>query len=288
MSGLARHALDHVLCQHAARAQTQKNIRAADDFAERTCGRGLREPRLLRIHQFSPSFVDDAGEIGQPDVLARQPQIQQQVHACQRRRTGSAHHHLHLADRLADDLQPVDACRAHDDGGAVLIVVEHRDLHAPAQFAFDDEAFRRLDILQVDGAESRLQRGNDLNQLLRIALFNLDVEDIDAREFLEQNRLAFHHGLGRQRTNGSEPEHRGAVADHADQIAARREAKHVQRILDNRLACGRNPRRIGERQIALVQQLFGGGDRYLSRNRELVVVERLLSARLFDFVSLHK
>ena len=143
---------------------------------------------------------------------------------------------------LADDLQSIDACRAHDDGGPMLIVMEHRDLHATAQFALDDETFRRLDILQVDGAERGLQRRNHLDQPLRVALFDLDIEDIDAREFFEQNCLAFHHRLGCQRTNGAEPQHGGAVADHADQIAARREAEHIQRVLDNRLAGGRNSR----------------------------------------------
>ena len=48
--------------------------------------------------------------------------------------------------------------RAHDDGGTVLVVVEHRDLHPLAQLALDDEAFRRLDVLEVDAAESGLQR----------------------------------------------------------------------------------------------------------------------------------
>ena len=44
-----------------------------------------------------------------------------------------------------------------DDGGAVLVVVEDRDVHQLAQALLDDEAFRRLDVLEVDAAEGRAE-----------------------------------------------------------------------------------------------------------------------------------
>jgi hypothetical protein len=49
---------------------------------------------------------------------------------------------------------------------------------------------------------------------------DLDVEHVDAGEFLEQDRLAFHHRLRGQRADIAEAEHRGAVGDHRDQIGA--------------------------------------------------------------------
>src|SRR5437016_10905812 len=45
----------------------------------------------------------------------------------------------------------------------------------------------------VDGAEGGLQRGDHIDQLLRVLLVDLDVEDVHARELLEQDGLAFHH-----------------------------------------------------------------------------------------------
>ena len=62
---------------------------------------------------------------------------------------------------------------------------------------------------------------NGLDLLLR----HLDVEDVDAGEFLEENGLAFHDRLGGERTDIAEPEDRRAVRDDADEIAARREAR---------------------------------------------------------------
>src|SRR3546814_14004991 len=58
--------------------------------------------------------------------------------------------------------------RADDDRGAVLVVVEHRDVHALAQRGLDLEALRRLDVFQVDAAEGRLQRRHHIDQALRV------------------------------------------------------------------------------------------------------------------------
>ena len=50
-------------------------------------------------------------------------------------------------------------------------------------------------------------------------LVDLDVEDVDAGELLEQDGLALHHRLGGERADGAQAQHRGAVGDHADEIA---------------------------------------------------------------------
>ena len=100
----------------------------------------------------------------------------------------------------------------------MLIVVEDGNVHAVAQLLFDDEAFGRLDVLQVDAAEGRLQGCHDLDQLFGVGLGDLDVEDIDARELLEQAALAFHDGFAGERTDVAEAEDGGAVGDDADEI----------------------------------------------------------------------
>ena len=53
-------------------------------------------------------------------------------------------------------------------------------------------------------------------------LVDLDVEHVDAGEFLEQHALAFHHRLAGKRADVAQAEHRRAVGDDADQVAARR------------------------------------------------------------------
>ena len=86
------------------------------------------------------------------------------------------------------------------------------------QLRLDLEAFRRLDVLEVDAAEGRLQRRDDLDHAVDLVRVDLDVEHVDAGEFLEQDRLAFHHRLGGERADIAEAEHGGAVGDDGDEV----------------------------------------------------------------------
>ena len=156
----------------------------------------------------------------------------------------------------------------------MLVVVEDRDLHARAQRALDVEAVGRLDVLEVDAAEGRLERRDQVDQLVEVLLVDLDVEDVDAGELLEQDALAFHHRLGGERADVAEAEHGRAVGDDGDQVAARGVAEGVGRVGDDLLARRGDAGRIGEREVVLVDELLGRGDRDLARRRKLVVVER--------------
>jgi hypothetical protein len=155
----------------------------------------------------------------------------------------------------------------------VLVVVEHGNLHAFAAFALDDEAVRRLDVFEVDAAEGRLERGDHLDQLVRIGLVQLDIEHIDAGKLLEQHRLAFHDRFGRERADIAETQHRGTVSHNPDQVAARGEARGIQRVLDDLFARERDTGGIRQREVALVDHLLGRRDRDLPGSREFVIIE---------------
>ena len=208
--------------------------------AERAVRGLLREDDLVLVHQLDAALVDHAGQVGDPDVLARHAELDQQAQAGERGRAGARGDELDLIDLLAADLQRVQHAGADDDGGAVLVVVEDRDLHPLAQRALDVEAVRRLDVLEVDAAEGRLERGDHVDQLVEVLLVDLDVEDVDAGELLEQDALAFHHRLGRERADVAQAEHRGAVGDDGDQVAARGVAERIGR---DRRRSPRRPRR---------------------------------------------
>src|SRR5690606_41852358 len=81
------------------------------------------------------------------------------------------------------------------------------NLHPRLQLLLDLEAFRRLDVLQVDAAEGRLQRGDRRDHQVDIVRLDLDVEDVDAGEFLEQGGLALHPRLGGPSADIAEPEY---------------------------------------------------------------------------------
>src|SRR3546814_2796387 len=65
-------------------------------------------------------------------------QRHQQVQAGDARRARAGGGDLDVLDLLASDLQRVEHGRTDDDRGAMLVVVEHRDLHPLAQLALDD------------------------------------------------------------------------------------------------------------------------------------------------------
>src|SRR5439155_25146592 len=52
-----------------------------------------------------------------------------------------------------------------------------------------------LDVLEIDAAEGRLQAGDDVDETVGIGLGDLDVEHVDAGEFLEQQALPSVTGL---------------------------------------------------------------------------------------------
>ena len=92
---------------------------------------------------------------------------------------GAREHDRDLADVLADDLERVEQRGAGDDRGAVLVVVEDRDLHRLPQRLLDVEAVRRLDVLEVDAADGRLEQLAEPDDVVGILGADLEVEDVD-------------------------------------------------------------------------------------------------------------
>jgi hypothetical protein len=167
------------------------------------------------------------------------------------------------------------------DGGAVLVVVEDRDLHALAQLLLDVEALGRLDVFEVHAAERGLERGDDVDELVGVAFGEFDVEHVDAGELLEEAALAFHHRLAGERADVAEAEHRRAVGDDADEVGARGVFGRERGVFFDREARIGHTGRVGEREIALVHQRLGRHDRDLAAGGRAVVFERRIAKRLF-------
>ena len=72
----------------------------------------------------------------------RSAEADEQIEAGDRRRARAGADELHVSDVLADQLEPVEDRRGGDDCGAVLVVMEHRNLHALRSSRLDVEAFR--------------------------------------------------------------------------------------------------------------------------------------------------
>eukprot|EP01022_Parablepharisma_sp_SALTPOND_P023573 TRINITY_DN501_c0_g7_i1.p1 TRINITY_DN501_c0_g7~~TRINITY_DN501_c0_g7_i1.p1 ORF type:complete len:1271 (+),score=484.06 TRINITY_DN501_c0_g7_i1:9557-13369(+) len=269
--GLVGHGLDHLGAQHARSGAAQEDVGAIDHVGQGAC-LGLDGVALLGgVQATGAAFIDDALAVDHVDVLALHTQADHHFHAGNRGRAGAGDGDLDCSDVLAHQFQAVQQGGRRDDGGTVLVIVEDRDVHARRQLLLDVEAFRSLDVFQVDAAQGRLQCGDDLDQLVGVVLGQFDVEHVDTGEFLEQAALAFHHRLGGQRTDVAQAQHGGAVADDGHQVAARGVVEGLQRIgFDVQAGIG-HARRVGQRQVALVRQRLGGTDFDLATRRRAVV-----------------
>ena len=271
--GVRCHLGDHLFFQHAARRQAEENIRAFDHLAQRARGCVLGKLDLVFVHQLGAAFIDHAGQVGHVDVFARNAELEQQAQAGQRSSARARRDQLDFFRVFAGHFHGVEHGCADGDGGAMLVVVKDRNLHALAQLALDVKTVRRLDVFEVDGTKGGFERGNDLDQLGRVFFVDFDVKHIDAGELLEQHALAFHHRLGGQRANVAQAQHGGAVGDDGDQIAPAGVFEGGVRVFDDFFAGRGHAGRVSQRQVALVGQLLGGGNGDLAGGGELVVFE---------------
>ena len=262
--------------QHAGGRQAEEDVGAVDHVGQRP-RLGVLDVRVLpAVHLVDAALVGDAETVGDPDVVVPGAERHQQIEAGKGCGAGARGHDLHVADRLAGEFQRVEHGRRHDDRRAVLVVVEDRNAHPRLQPLLDLKAFRRLDVLEVDAAEGRLERRDGLDHAVDAGRVDLDVEDVDAGELLEQHRLALHHRLGGERADIAEAEHGRAVGDDADQIGAAGVVGGFVRVVVDGQARRGDARRIGERQVALVAERLGRLDLQLSGHRKLVEIQRRL------------
>ena len=269
--GVGPHAPHLVRAQHIRPGEAQEYLRPVDDLVERAGAAVLREGGLVGFG--GAPLADQPVYVHQPDILALQPHIEQHVQAGDAGRAAAGRDELDPPQVLAEQVHAVDDRGGDHDGRAVLVVVEDGNVHLRLQPVLDQEAVGRLDVLQVDGAEGRFEPPDRIGERVGVALADFDVEHVDIGEFLEQDGLAFHDGLGRQRADIAEPEHRRAVRHHRHKVGPRRVARGVLRAFGDRPARLGDARRVGQRQVPLVGQRLGRADGELAGPSRLVIAQ---------------
>ncbi len=189
--------------------------------------------------------------VAEHDVVRWQAHRLQEIDAGERGRTRAVDHHLDLVEGAAGQMEGVDQPGRRDDRGAVLIIVEYRDVEQLAQPLFDHKAFGRLDVLEIDAAKGRVKEAHAIDKLVDVAGVDLEIDRIDIGKALEESALALHHGLRRERPEIAEPQNRRTIRDHRDKIALRGVIEDRARLAVDAEAGEGDTGRIGERQIAL-------------------------------------
>ena len=195
---------------------------------------------------------------------------------------GSAHagdDDAHVFDLLAHDLQGVDERGKHDDGGAVLVVVEDRDVELGAQALLDLEAAGRGDVLEVDAAIRGGDGLDDRDDLLGVLGVQDDGPRVDAAEFLEQDGLAFHDGQGGLGTDVAQAQDGGAIGDDGDRVGLHgQQVGLLRHVVDGGAHAG-DAGGVGAREVVTVAQRHLGVDFHLAAD---VAHEGLVGDRVGD------
>src|SRR3546814_9419414 len=96
---------------------------------------------------------------------------------CRSRRALAVDDDLDILEITVRQIAGVDNPGRSDDSGAVLVIMEHGDVHSLAQRLLDHEAFGRLDILQIDAAKAWLQQCDRIDNRVDILCIEFKVED---------------------------------------------------------------------------------------------------------------
>ena len=165
MIGLSRHGLHHGLRQRALRGKAEEDVGAFHGVGQGARVGVHRVRRLPLVHALFAAAIDDAGVVDCDAVVGSDAHGLDQLKGGDACRAGAAEHQLDVLESSAGDVAGVDQAGGGDDRGAVLVVVEHRNVQQLLQLGLDAEAFRALDILQIDAAEGDadvLDHRNDL------------------------------------------------------------------------------------------------------------------------------
>ena len=245
------HASDHIGRHSTLNRHTDKHVSVIHRLVQSSGFSVGCVRRLPLVHPLGSALINHALGIANKTVVMLGTHGFHQLHTSNSRSTRAVNHNPAVLDFLAGDMQRIDQPRRTDHGRAVLVVVEDRDVHLFLKALFDDETFRRLDVLKVNAAKTWPHQANGVNDFIGVLGVQLDVYGINVCETFEQNRLTLHHGLGRQRPQISHPQNGRTIRNYRYQITLGGVVIRKRRIVRDRLNGRRNTGRICQRQIPL-------------------------------------
>jgi hypothetical protein len=145
-----------------------------------------------------------------------------------------------------------------DDGGAVLVVVEDRDVQERLEAVLDVEAAGRGDVLEVDPAEGRRDGRDGGHDRVGVLGAQADRDGVDAGELAEEGGFALHDGERGGGADVAEAEDGGAVGDDGDHVRAPGVRPGQGLVGGDGLAHAGHARRVGDREVLAGLERDGG------------------------------
>ena len=218
------HGFQHGWRQRALRGETVENIGAFERLRQRARARLDRVRALPLIHALDAATINHAFGVAERDIRRIKAERLGEIETCDAGGAGAVADEFRGFDVAPGQLQGIEHSRGRNDRRSMLIVMEDGNIHQFAQPLFDDETFRRFNILEIYAAECRPQIAHGADELLDILGVDLEVDRINVGEPLEQRRLSLHHRLRRERAEISQSQNRRAIGDDRDHIPLDRAA----------------------------------------------------------------
>src|SRR6195256_4851499 len=175
--------------------------------------------RFPLVHALGPALVDDALGVAEDDIVGREADRLEQFETGDAGRARAVAYEFGRFDVAPREIERIDQAGGRDDRDSVLVVMEYRDVEEFPQPLLDDEALRCADIFEIDAAPALAEKLDAVDDFVGVFRRDFEVDRIDVGEALEQNRLAFHDRLGRQRAAVAQPQNGRAIGDDGDEIA---------------------------------------------------------------------
>ena len=129
--------------------------------------------------------------------------------------------------------------------------MEDGDVHGGLERFFDDEAFRGLDVFEVDAAEGGFQSFHHADELTGSGGLQAEVVHVHVGEDLEEHALAFHDGLAGLRADVAEAENGGTVGHDSHEVGTAGIFADELLVFSNGVAGLSHAGGIGEREVFL-------------------------------------
>ncbi len=193
------------------------------------------------------ALIDRAVAVAHDDIL--EAEGNQQFDDCDTGSTGAACYNFDLFNLFAGQFQGVQHGGKRYNGRAVLVVVENRDVAAFLQALFNFKAAGSGDVFQVDAAEAAGNQTDGVHNIVYVLGTDAERDGVDVAECLKQSAFAFHNRHAGFRADVAEAEHRGAVGDDGNEVAAAGQVVALIDVLLNLKAGLSDAGRIGKRKI---------------------------------------
>ena len=190
-----------------------------------------------------PALVNRAAAVAHNHVL--QTERNEQADDRDAGGSGAAGDNLDLVQLPARELERVQHGGKRNDGRAVLVVVEDRDIAAGLEALLNFKAARGGNIFEVDAAEAARNQANGIDDVVHVLGADADRNRVHAAEALEQRAFSLHDRHAGLRADVAEAEHRGAVRYHGHEIRTAGQVVALVHVLLDLQAGLRNARRIG-------------------------------------------